>query len=296
MRRVRMLSILIFVVALVVFWFGKLHELANADFAGPKIEMTETTIIVSAKASEESLLAGVSAVDLKDGDVTGSLVVEGKGNFIEKGRREITIAAFDSDHHVTKATREVVYNDYHSPVFSLNAPLKFSVGVQNILGGISAQDVLDGNLTENIKVSSEYKLDVTTPGIYPMMFTVSNSAGDVVDLPVNVEIFDPNEETLKPQIMLTQYLVYTAPGVPVNPWEYVRSITMDGNEYIRSDDGVFRDMQPEEEQERTEIRPEEVAVIQNFDYGMPGVYELVYQVSGANGIVGAATLIVVVSE
>lgn len=296
MRRVRMLSILIFVVALVVFWFGKMHELANADFAGPKIEMTETTIMVPAGASEESLLAGVSAVDLKDGDVTGSLVVESKGNFIEKGRREITIAAFDSDHHVTKATREVVYSDYHSPVFSLSAPLKFPTGVQNILSGISAQDVLDGNLTENIKISSEYKLDVTTPGTYPMMFTVSNSAGDVVDLPVNVEIFDSSEEALKPQIMLTQYLVYTSPGVPVNPWEYVRSITMDGNEYIRSDDGIFRDMQPEEEQERTEIRPEEVAVIQNFDYGTPGVYEVVYQISGADGIAGTATLIVVVSE
>lgn len=296
MRRVRMLSILIFVAALVVFWFGKMHELTSADFAGPKIEMAETTIMVAAGTSEESLLAGVSAVDLKDGDVTGSLVVESKGNFIEKGRREITIAAFDSDHHVTKATREVIYSDYHSPTFSLSAPLKFPTGVQNILSEMSAQDVLDGNLTENIKISSEYKLDVTTPGTYPMLFTVSNSAGDVVELPANVEIYDPSEENLKPQIVLTQYLVYTVPGVPVNPWEYVRSISMEGNEYIRSDDGVFRDMLPEEEQERTEIRPEEVAVLQNFDYGTPGVYEVVYQITGADGVAGTATLIVVVSE
>lgn len=296
MRRVRMLSILIFVVALVVFWFGKVQELTNADFAGPKIEMAETTIMVSAGAPEKSFLAGVSAVDLKDGDVTGSLVVESKGNFIEKGRREITIAAFDSDHHVTKATREIIYSDYHSPMFSLSAPLKFPTGVQNILDGISAQDVLDGNLTENIKVSSEYKLDVTTPGTYPMMFIVSNSAGDVVDLPVNVEIYDPGEERLKPQIALTQYLVYTAPGIPINPWEYVRAITMNEHEYIRSDDGVFRDMSPEAEQEKIEIRPEEVAVIQNFDYGTPGVYEVVYQIAGEDGVSGTATLIVVVSE
>ena len=129
-----------------------------------------------------------------------------------------------------------------------------------------------------------------------MLFTVSNSAGDVVELPANVEIYDPSEENLKPQIVLTQYLVYTAPGVPVNPWEYVRSISMEGNEYIRSDDGVFRDMLPEEEQERTEIRPEEVAVLQNFDYGTPGVYEVVYQITGADGVAGTATLIVVVSE
>ena len=75
MRRVRMLSILIFAAALVVFWFGKMHELTSADFAGPKIEMAETTIMVAAGTSEESLLAGVSAVDLKDGDVTCSIVV-----------------------------------------------------------------------------------------------------------------------------------------------------------------------------------------------------------------------------
>ena len=47
---------------------------------------------------------------------------------------------------------------------------------------------------------------------------------------------------------------------------------------------------------RTEIRPEEVAVIQNFDYGTPGVYEVVYQITGADGVAGTATLIVVVSE
>lgn len=80
--------------------------------------MDNSEISVSIHADEAELLAGVTAYDAKDGDVTDSLAVEHISNFIEKGRRKISIVAFDSDNNVTHAEREMVYNDYTSPVFS----------------------------------------------------------------------------------------------------------------------------------------------------------------------------------
>ena len=51
-------------------------------------------------------------------------MVEELSNFIEKGRRQATVAAFDSDNNVTKTVREVIYEDYVSPRFALAEPLR----------------------------------------------------------------------------------------------------------------------------------------------------------------------------
>lgn len=296
MKKVQILSLIIFAVSVAVFGAYKVHSLANSDSVGPKIEMDQYTISVSSSATEEELLAGVTAADQKDGDVTDTLIVEKMGNFIENGRREITIAAFDSNNHITKSSREVVYTDYRAPQFSLTAPLKFPVGTSNVLAYMSANDVLDGSLTENIKISGEYTVTVDEPGDYPMLFTVSNSAGDVSSLPVTVTIYDGAEEAKKPQITLSQYIVYTTPGVAVNPWDYVLAIQIDKRLYERGEDGILRDASPAEGQIRTEVRPEEVAITQNFDYNAPGIYEVTYQIADADGNVGSMRLIVVVSE
>lgn len=296
MKKIQVLSLIVFAVSVAVFGVYKVHSLMNDDSAGPEIVMDEDAIEVSATAAEEELLAGVTAVDEKDGDVTDTLVVEKMGNFVERGRREITIAAFDSDNHITKSSREVVYTDYHAPRFSLSAPLKFAAGVSNILAYMSAEDVLDGDLTGNIKISGEYTLTADEPGDYPMLFTVSNSAGDVSTLPVTVTIYDAAEENRKPQITLSQYIVYTTIGAAVNPWDYVSAIQIDNRLYERCEDGILRDLSPVQGQTRTEIRPEEVAITQNFDYNTPGVYEITYQIASADGSVGTVRLIVVISE
>lgn len=296
MKRIHILSLIIFAVSVAVFANYKIQGHLNSDDAGPEIRMDQYTISVSAAAGEAELLAGVTAVDQRDGDVTGTLVVEKMGNFIEDGRREIVIAAFDSDNHITKSTREIVYTDYRAPRFSLTAPLKFPLGTSNVLANLSADDVLDGSLTGNIKMSGEYTITVDKAGDYPVLFTVSNSAGDLSSLPVTVTMYDRGEEGAKPQISLSQYIVYTTPGIPVNPWDYVLSIEMEGELYERDLDGVLRDMTPKEQQLRTEVRPEEVTAIQDFDYNVPGVYEMTYQITDKDGDAGSVRLIVVVSE
>lgn len=295
MRRMRFFSIILFIVSIVVFGVYTIFVWVTQDHVGPRIIISDETLTVSATADEEVLLEGIRAVDKKDGDVTDSLMVESLGHFIEKGRRKMTIAAFDSDNHVTKISKEIIYNDYHSPRFGLNAPLRFPVDTQNILSGMSAEDILDGNLTANIKISSDYSLKVSTPGEYPMLFTVSNSAGDVSELPATVQIYDPEEEARCPQIRLSSYLVYTTPGQALEPWDYLQEIQVGGKEFEKGTDGLLHELHAVDGQAQT-IGQNEVQITQDFDYGIPGVYEILYQYISSDDRLGSVRLVVVVSE
>lgn len=299
MKKIRILSIIIFLAAIASFAAYKKQEEVKQDRKGPEITMDSKEISVSCSAGPKDLLAGVQAMDNRDGDVSDTLLVETMSNFIEKGRRQITIAAFDSSNNVTKATRTVVYKDYHSPRFSLEEPFRFPLKTQDILGTLSAEDVLDGDLTGNIKISSEYSVTEDEVGIYPMVFSVANSAGEVVQLPANIEIYDPSKDSRNPQFELSDYLVYTAPGVPLNPWDYVQQITAGGIEFKRAEDGILYDPKPKERQKRTAITPEEVVIEENVDYNTVGVYEIIYHFTDPEDEdekEGKIRLIVVVSE
>ena len=294
MKKIRIFTDLVFILAAAASAFYKVRIRLDSDTTGPVITMDSPTVTVSTGAGEEELLAGVQAEDSRDGDVTDSLLVEKLSNFVEKGRRNITIAAFDSDNNVTKTTREVVYSDYHSPRYLLDGPLKFPMDSEDIFTVVHAEDMLDGDLTEKVKVSGDNYVDVYTEGEYPILFTVSNSAGDVSELEVLVEIYDRTKEADKPQIGLSQYIVYTTVGTPVNPWDYVQQISYRGTDYIREADGVLRDPYAEEGQNITYIGENEVSISSEADYNTPGTYEITYRISLEGSGTGSVRLIAVV--
>lgn len=294
MRRIRLLSIVIFALAVIAFGITKWNSWINRDSTGPVIVMEQESVTVSVLDDEAAILSGVKAMDGKDGDVTDSLIVENMSNFIEKGRRTVTIAAFDSDSHVTKETIEVIYSDYRSPKFTLSGPLKFPENTENILTVMGAEDVLDGSLTANIKISTDYNIQVDSEGEYPVVFTVANSAGDVSELPATVQIYDNADENQRPQIELSEYIVYTKVGNMIDPWDYVKQIKIGTVEYVRGDDGALHNQTPSANSDRTTIIPEEVSMTSEVDYQTPGVYEVLYQAEAENRQPGSVRLIVVV--
>lgn len=294
MKRIRIFSVVLFLVSLAIFGTYKFYNVTVKDNTGPKITMQQESITVSVNDSEEKLLEGITAEDEKSGDVTDSLIVESKGPFLEEGRRKITIAAFDEDNHVTKASREVIYGDYHSPRFALSAPLRFPIGEENILANMTALDVLDGDLTGNIKISSEYSLSPDTAGEYPMEFFVTNSAGDMSVLRATVEIYNPSEQINGTNIALKEYVVYTTVGTGIDLWEYVEGITYKGQEYLPSEPGVLTDFTPSQGQERTSITNNEVRVYHSIDVNKPGTYEVIYEFGEAAENTGRSRLIVIV--
>ena len=158
--------LILFLASSLAFGGCLMRQRTGKDGKGPEISMDNSEISVSIHADEAELLSGVTAYDAKDGDVTDSLAVEHISNFIEKGRRKISIVAFDSDNNVTHAEREMVYNDYTSPVFSLDGPLRFSVNADDLTEGLSAEDCLDGTITDRIRLSYQDEIS-STPGLYP---------------------------------------------------------------------------------------------------------------------------------
>ena len=137
MHKMRAAVLILFLASSLAFGGCLMRQRTGKDGKGPEISMDNSEISVSIHADEAELLSGVTAYDAKDGDVTDSLAVEHISNFIEKGRRKISIVAFDSDNNVTHAEREMVYNDYTSPVFSLDGALRFSVNADDLTEGLS---------------------------------------------------------------------------------------------------------------------------------------------------------------
>lgn len=292
MRKAKAASILLFVISLVLFLYCIFVREGAQDQSGPQIQIDQQEIQVSIAASEEELLQGVTATDRKDGDVTESLAVESLSNFIEKGRRKISIVAFDSDNHVARAEREIVYTDYTSPVFSLDSPLRFSTEAENLLTGLHAQDCLDGDISNKIQLSFQNNIYSLTPGQYQVTYSVANSAGDVKNLPVTVEIYDSAQEVQTPTIELSQYLVNLTSGEAFDPWTYLSSVTVNRSEYVKGEDGILRNSFNEEE-----ILDSSAVQIENpVDTNTPGVYEVVYGVYDEDGVQGTVRLIVSVNS
>ena len=269
MKKLRILGIVVFLIAVASFGYFKYEQINSKDNQAPVITMDSDSVEVSCQAGDEELLKGITAMDSKDGDVTGSLIVESISNFMENHTRNMTVAAFDSDNHATKASRKITYKDYTAPTFALTEPLRFAMNTQDIMGTLTCSDVLDGDVTGKIKMSSEYYVQADVAGEYPMVYQVANSAGDVQKLPVTVEIYDPSKEAQKPQFELSEYLVYTPAGTAIDPWSYVQQITMGGIEFKRGEDGILRDPNPAEKQERTAITADEVQITNPAYFNTP---------------------------
>lgn len=267
------------------------RQQTGKDGKGPEITMDNSEISASIHAEESELLAGVTAYDKKDGDVTSSLAVEHISNFVEKGRRKISIVAFDSDNHVTHAERELVYNDYTSPVFSLDRPLRFSLNADDLTEGLSAEDCLDGTITDRIRISYEDEIS-STPGLYHVTYSVANRAGDVTSLPVTVELYDPAEENGRPQITLSDYLIHLDLQQPFDPQAYLESVSVDQMLYEKREDGALHAASYEEEL----LGENQFSIDNPVDTGSAGVYEVTYTATAEDGQTSSVRLIVCVNE
>lgn len=229
MNRFRKIWLGIVILMLVLFAAYCIRENLMADSSGPVISLQTSEIQVSIHDGDEVLLQGITAEDKKDGDVTDSLIVEQISNFYEDGKRIVTYAAFDSDNHITKAQRELTYTDYISPKFSINASTRFRAGSNISIDTIaSAQDCLDGDISSKIKIHMDTTINNRVTGLYPVEYSVTNSAGETVTLPVNIEVYEPQSNEI--QLNLKTYLVYYT-GRDMDYTQYLKSVQKGNREY-----------------------------------------------------------------
>lgn len=280
--------IIFFASSMVLFLISLWNQNKNRDQQGPVITMTEKAVKISVKDDASAILNGVTAIDQKDGDVTESLVVESLSNFIEKGRRQATIAAFDQDNHVTKVTREVIYTDYHSPHFSLEEPLRFSInGHESLLENVTVSDVLDGDISGNMTINQNDNAIYTDlePGYYTYTISVVNSAGDIAQLPVTIELYAPTQDSQCPRVVLSDYLIYIKRGTDLNPSDYIEGILLGGRSY--SMDALPDDFS---------YTADDIHISNPVDSDTPGVSEIVYTMKNKDDEQSQIRLIVVVEE
>lgn len=248
----------------------------RTDTASPEIMFDEADLRLSVRDEENVLLCGVSAWDEHDGDVTASLVIESI-RFGSDDILNVTYAAFDSAGNVAKATRQAEYTDYESPRFSLDAPLMFTENTNiNLLGVVSVTDVLDGDLSHNIRATSLDETSIATVGTHDVQLRVTNSLGDTVTLVLPVEVTAAG--TYYGKVELSDYLIYIDVGSSFDASRYALAYTLGGTTYDLTDDreeGI------------------DLTITDDVDTSSAGVYVVTYKVE-CGGYTGCSKLIVVV--
>lgn len=122
-------------------------------------------------------------------------MIESVSTFLEKGRRLVSYAAFDRDGHVAKASRQLIYTDYHSPKISCAKPFSFPVGTQDILDSVYATDCIDGDISNKVEITGDSVFFLNIAGEYEIRLQVTNSCGDMVTVPVMLEMVDYRQQT-----------------------------------------------------------------------------------------------------
>ena len=132
------------------------------------------------KGSQFVPLAGITAWDEEDGDLTTQIKCANNVRTGAVGEYTVTYTVKDSDGNVTSVTIKVtvVFNDSDAPLLA---------GVQNktiiigdiyftLLDGVIANDAVDGDVSANIKTTGT--VDVWTLGEYTVEYSVKDNSGN----------------------------------------------------------------------------------------------------------------------
>ena len=262
-------AIIIILSLLIVATVASYFVLGTSDRkVPPQISCPKEILEISAADSEAVLLAEVTASDEQDGDLTARVTIAGISKLITNDTAKVTYQVFDSDYNMASCVRQIRYTDYRRPEFEIVEPLVYSSTEEvQMLPRLKATDVVDGDISKNIRVST---LEPSSNSeIYYVSIQVSNSVGDTAGVKLPVLLLD--SDPLRPEIQLSQSLVYLEQGSKFTPATYLKDLKVPG-------------MQPS---------LAEITVDNDVDTGKPGIYYVSYSYS-ANDSTGTAILTVVV--
>lgn len=215
--------LLVIAVVFSVFVCYRLWRTAITDTQAPVITIEEGILEISVNDSEEEMLQGVTAYDAQDGDVTSSVLVEKISSINENNEVSITYCAFDKAGNVAKLRRTVRYIDYHSPIFSLSEPLLYSYGRDvDIVSRVGALDCIDGDISHKIKPTLVSEIPVSSEGIHQVLFRVTNSLGDTVELQMPAEVYPTGKYNAT--LTLSEYLIYIPVGGSFTADDYLKAV------------------------------------------------------------------------
>lgn len=279
MRVLRTLLLIFFIITSAVFGLNQYLSYKDRDSVAPVITCNEDTIHLSVNSTEEDLLRGVKAEDDRDGNVTNTLVVAGKSNFIEEGVIRVDYAAFDSHNNIGTYSRRVVYDDYHSPRFSSKKALILRSGSTYDFSFFEAEDVLDGNISNKVKViSSTYTSESSSE--FPIEMEVTNSCGDVEKMELSLDVLTAKEYNY-PRPALSDYIVYIPLEGELDLESYLIGIQQ-GDKVLPFED--------------TSYSINRIEIEDYVDYDVSGRYNVIYTLWRTSTAYTETKMIVIVTE
>lgn len=269
MRLFKLLLLTLLIIVSALFGYTTFQERVSGVNVGPTISCPQEALEISVLDPQEALLSGITAKDKQDGDLTDHILIQGFSRQITDNMTSVTYLVFDSDGNSASATRSVRYTDYVRPRFVITQPLIYT-GSQSIalLDRLNATDCVDGDITNNIRVST--MTATADPEIFTTEVQVTNSFSDTARLTLPLVVY--SSTNFHPQIVLSDYLVYLNQGDAFRPRDYLRSVTL-----TREETGSLAD----------------VTVSGTVDTATPGTYLVIYRYP-YEGTTSLAVLTVVV--
>lgn len=273
MRHIQRITVLIFVLAVVLYIATGIRLKMGEDKTNPVITSDRDIHQVSVNAKESDFLAGLSASDPEEGDLTENIIVGSISKFIKPGMVNVSYVVFDKNNNVGQFVRKTEFTDYQSPEFALTDSLDYPVGsIVKVLDVLTAKDSIDGDITDKIRIIAG-EVDAKEAGTYKVRAQVSNDYGDTIEQDLFVNI---NEKTaVSPVIELKSYMIYIEKGSSFKPQNYIESVV----DYQNND-----------------IDESLVEITNNVDKNKPGTYQVTYRVEDENEHEGIRHMIVVVKE
>ncbi|MBC1563587.1 LPXTG cell wall anchor domain-containing protein, partial [Listeria booriae] len=169
-------------------------------------------------------MAGVSASDTEDGNVTDKVTVT--ANDVDTsavGTYHVTYSVTDSDGNTTTKTITVTVTSNDAPVIVASDQTIKKGKAFDVMAGVSASDLEDGDVTGGITVTAN-DVDTNTVGTYHVTYSVTDSDGNTTTKTITVTITSNDAPTF------TTSDVYLKVGDKFNPYAGITaSDTEDGD-------------------------------------------------------------------
>lgn len=221
MRYLRLGTVLVLVIMLILTGWTFTKELMR-DKTPPVIHDANEELHISIHDDASAMMAGLTATDDKDGDLTDKILIERISRFGDDYQVDVSYVVFDSANNMCRHHRTVYYDDYTPPEFTLLKPLTYNQGeTVGIMDRLKLIDPIEGDITHKLKLEDSNVND-SQPGIYEVTLrAVTDHGVDVcVRVPLNIQKYD----ALAPQITLSEYLVYVKKGEEIHPEKYITDV------------------------------------------------------------------------
>ena len=134
---------------------------------------------------------GYEAIDEYEGDITQKVEIQGKIDTENYGEYILTYKVEDNSGNKTEVNRIIKVIDEIKPKIECKDEItKYKIGEKDIIA-CKAIDNFDGDITKKIKIKGDY--DINNPGIYKIIYEVTDDAGNKETKEHKIEIYDPNK-------------------------------------------------------------------------------------------------------